>query len=108
MGKAVEYLVCGLVPHVRTLSTKRGSVDSLKVSSSHGLSPKAVHIRLTVGWDIPSDFASPLRRVSSFLRQLLHRNTVSVGSSFGSLIHATVGSAGGSGRLRTKRSGWAA
>jgi hypothetical protein len=47
------------------------------------------------------------RRVSSFLRQLLHRNTVS-GSSFGSLIHATVGSAGGSGRLRTKRSGWAA
>ena len=29
-------------------------------------------------------------------------------SSFGSLIHAAVGNAGGSGALRTKRSGWAA
>ena len=29
-------------------------------------------------------------------------------SSSGSLIHATVGSTGGSGALRTKRSGWAA
>jgi len=29
-------------------------------------------------------------------------------SSFGSLIHATVGSAGGVGGLRTNRSGWAA
>ena len=48
------------------------------------------------------------RRVSSFMRQLLHRNTVSAGSSSGLLIHATVGKAGGVGGLRTKRSGWAA
>jgi hypothetical protein len=33
---------------------------------------------------------------------------VVVGSSFGSLIHTAVGSAGGWGGLRTKRSGWAA
>ncbi len=44
----------------RTLSTKSGSVESLKVSSCHGFSPKAFHIRLTVGCDIPNDFASPL------------------------------------------------
>jgi hypothetical protein len=33
---------------------------------------------------------------------------VVAGSSFGSLIHTAVGSAGGSGGLRAKRSGWAA
>jgi putative transposase len=48
------------------------------------------------------------RRVSSFMRQLLHRNTVLVGSSSGLLIHATVGRAGGVGGLLTKRSGWTA
>ena len=43
----------------RTLSTKSGSSDSLKVSSCHGLRPNAFQIRLTVGWDIPNDLASP-------------------------------------------------
>ncbi len=43
----------------RTFSTKRGSSDSLKVSSCHGLRPNAFQIRLTVGWDIPKDLASP-------------------------------------------------
>jgi hypothetical protein len=42
----------------RTLWPKTGSVESLEVSSSHGLSPKAFQIRLTLGWDIPSALAS--------------------------------------------------
>ena len=33
-----------------------GSVDNLKVSSTHGLSPNAFQIRDTVGWDIPVAF----------------------------------------------------
>src|SRR3954447_22828420 len=37
----------------RTLSMNNGSVDSLNVSSTHGLSPNAFQIRLTVGCDIP-------------------------------------------------------
>src|SRR3954449_7488855 len=41
----------------RTLSMNNGSVDSLNVSSTHGLSPNAFQIRLTVGCDIPGAFA---------------------------------------------------
>jgi hypothetical protein len=37
----------------RTFSMNNGSVDNLKVSSIHGLSPNAFQIRDTVGWDIP-------------------------------------------------------
>src|SRR5215218_5852708 len=44
----------------RTLSMNNGSVDNLKVSSIHGLSPNAFQMRLTVGWDIPVALAIPL------------------------------------------------
>ena len=36
----------------RTLSRNNGSLDNLKVSSSHGLRPNAFQMRLIVGWDI--------------------------------------------------------
>ena len=38
--------------------------------------------------------------------RFVNNHCVEVSSSFGSLIHAAVGIAGGSGGLRTKRSGW--
>lgn len=43
----------------RTLSMKRGSVESLNVSSTQGFRPKAFQIRLTVGCDIPRRGVSP-------------------------------------------------
>jgi hypothetical protein len=59
-------------------------------------------------WINAESFGS-VRRVSTFLRQTRRRNhCVVVGSSFGWLIHTIVGSAGGSGGLRTKRSGCSA
>src|SRR4051812_34257960 len=48
------------------------------------------------------------RRVSTFLRQVSARITVSVLSSLGWLIQTAVGSGGGWGVLRTNRSGWVA
>jgi len=48
------------------------------------------------------------RRVSSLLRQFSNQFSESATSFTGWLIHATVGSAGGVGILRTNRSGWRA
>ena len=48
------------------------------------------------------------RRVSTLVRHIDHGITVSGDTSFGSLIHAMLGSAGGTGGWRTKRSGCSA
>jgi hypothetical protein len=62
----------------------------------------SVALLTTTAWVVRGVAA---RRVSTFLRQTRRRNhCVVVGSSFGWLIHTIVGSAGGSGGLRTKRS----
>jgi hypothetical protein len=73
------------------------------------LSPNACQISRTVVWLIPC-LAARLRVAAPVnLREAqTSGNHCSVTrTSFGSLIHATVGSAGGSGSLRTNRSGWA-
>lgn len=53
---------------------------------------------------LPADSA----RVNLSEADIFENHCVVAVSSFGSLIHTAVGSAGGSGTLRTKRSGWAA
>jgi hypothetical protein len=54
----------------RTLATKSGSVESLKVSNRYGCRPKARYIRCTVETDSPLDRAMPreLQWVASGLR----------------------------------------
>src|SRR5215211_7684875 len=50
----------------------------------------------------------PLRKLSTFVRQVGHGFVESAASLIGLLIQAAVGSSGGVGGLRTNRSGWAA
>ena len=54
------------------------------------------------------DLLSSSARVNLSEATSLRNHCVVAGSSFGWLIHTAVGSAGGVGSLRTKRSGWAA
>src|SRR5829696_3816903 len=51
---------------------------------------------------------SPLRKLSTFVRQVGHGFVESAASLIGLLIQAAVGSSGGVGGLRTNGSGWAA
>src|ERR1035441_10301612 len=52
---AVQGLHLCLLVH----AMNNGSLDNLKVSSSHGLRPNAFQMRLIVGWDMPVALAMP-------------------------------------------------
>ena len=60
-----------------------------------------------VSFDRPG-YGSSTARVNLSEAEFLGNHCVVAASSFGSLIHTAVGSAGGSGSLRTKRSGCSA
>ena len=62
----------------------------------------------TLDIDLARMLAATVRRVSTLVRHIDHGITVSGDTSFGSLIHAMLGSAGGTGGWRTKRSGCSA